>query len=292
MSWELIPTDVERLAAMVTERSGLAFPESRWPFLRNRAREVMVRSRFTSARRWLEEVELSAGSRGPLYCELEEALQVHETSFFRYPDHHRILADRVLPAVVRTGGLRVRILSVGCATGEEPYSVAMTVRESGCRPNACPVEILALDVSRPALVQAVSGVYPESRVGGVPPGHLARYFLRCAEGLTVVPALRQMVRFRHHDIRRGFYIGRFDVIFCCNVLLYFTPAVRGEMMVRLAESLAPGGYLFLGHAEGIAPPPSVFEPLAEGFAYRRVERASVPTAAAPLPLAPEVSPLG
>src|SRR5262249_3414050 len=77
MTWELIPADVERLAALVTERSGLAFPESRWPFLRNRAREVMVRSRFTSARRWLEEVELSAGSRGSLYCELEESLQVH-----------------------------------------------------------------------------------------------------------------------------------------------------------------------------------------------------------------------
>src|SRR5262249_1451962 len=151
----------------------------------NRAREVMVRSRFTSARRWLEEVELSAGSRGSLYCELEESLQVHETSFFRYEDHHRVLAERVLPTVVRTGGPRVRIARIGCATGEEPYSVAMTVRESASRPFAPPVEILAVDVSRPALVQAVSGAYPQSRVAAVPAGHLAKYFVRGPEGFTV-----------------------------------------------------------------------------------------------------------
>ncbi len=270
MSWELIPTDLERLAALVTERSGLAFPESRWPFLRNRAREVMLRSRFTSARRWLEELELSASSRGALYCEFEEVLQVHETSFFRYEDHRRLLAERVLPGLVRTGGPRVRIASVGCSTGEEPYTIAMTVRESVCRPVSCPVEILALDVSRPALVRAVGGVYPESRMGSVPPEYRNKYFVQGADGFTVVPALRQMVRFRHHDIRRGFYIGKFDVIFCCNVLLYFTPPMRQEMMARLAESLGVGGYLFLGHAEGMTPPPALFEPLPAGFVYQRL----------------------
>src|SRR5262245_11758986 len=119
MVWELVPADVERLAGLVTERAGLALPESRWPFLRNRAREIMLRSRFTSARRWLEELELSAAARGALYCEMEDALQVHETRFFRYVDHHRLLAERVLPDRVRTGGFRVRIASVGCATGEE-----------------------------------------------------------------------------------------------------------------------------------------------------------------------------
>jgi chemotaxis protein methyltransferase CheR len=270
MTWELVPADLDRLAALITERSALSFPESRWPFLRNRAREVMVRSRFTSARRWLEEVELSASSRGALYCELEEALQVHETAFFRYPEHHHALADRVLPALVRPGTPRVRIASIGCSTGEEPYSIAMTVREHLDRPRSCPLEILALDVSRPALVRAVSGHYVESRVATLPPGHQAKYLVKRPDGFAVAPALRQMVRFRHHDIRRGLYIGKFDVIFCCNVLLYFTPATRQVLMARLAESLVTGGYLFLGHAEGITPPPSSFEPLPAGFVYQRV----------------------
>ena len=283
MSWELIPADVERLAALVTERSGLAFPESRWPFLRNRAREVMTRSRFTSARRWLDEVELAAVSRGATYCELEEALQVHETSFFRYGDHHSTLAERVVPALVRTGGRRVRIASVGCSTGEEPYSIAMTVRESRRHPLSCPIEIVALDVSRLALAHAVRGSYPAGRLVSVPPDLRAKYFVRGRDDWTVMPALRQMVRFRHHDIRRGFYIGKFDAIFCCNVLPYFTAAVRQEMMARLTESLSGGGYLFLGHAEGIAPP-SCFEPLPTGIVYQRIagtpaEPARVPVSA-------------
>jgi chemotaxis protein methyltransferase CheR len=282
VTWELLPSDLERLAGLVTERSGLAFPESRWPFLRNRAREVMARSRFTSARRWLEEVELAAAGRGTLYCELEDALQVHETSFFRYEEHHRLLTERVLPALVRTGGPRVRIVSVGCATGEEPYSIAMSVREHTGRTAGSPVEIVGLDTSRPALVRAVGGVYPSEKLAAVPPAHREKYFVRTPDGFAVGSAVRQMVRFRHHDLRRGFYIGKFDVIVCCNVLLYFTGAVRQEMMARLVESLQPGGFLFLGHAEGIAPPAALFEALPTAFVYRRTPGVVRPSTRSPL----------
>lgn len=270
---DLTTADLERLAALVAERSGLAFGEARWPFLRNRAREVLARAGFTSARRWLEELTVSAEKRGGLYCELEEALQVHETGFFRYEDHHHALREHVLPALVRTGGPRVRICSVGCATGEEAYSIAMTVRESGVRPAT--VDIVALDVSRQALGRAVQGVYPPGRTAAVPPDYLARYFVRAPGGFSVVPALRQMIRFRHHDIRRGFYIGKFDVIFCCNVLLYFTPTVKQQVLARLAESLTDGGYLFLGHADGPGLPGSPFSvrDLPAGFVYRRVDPA-------------------
>ncbi|HEV8307634.1 MAG TPA: protein-glutamate O-methyltransferase CheR [Methylomirabilota bacterium] len=271
MPGELEPSDLARLAALVTERAGLAFGEARWPFLRNRAREAMLRRGFISVRRWLEELETSAERRGSLYCDLEEALQVHETSFFRYAEHHRILREVVLPAMVRTGGARVRICSVGCATGEEPYSIAMTVRETLARPT-CPVEVLGLDASRPALTAAVSGRYPASRVASIPPAYREKYLVPDPDGFAVVPGLRQMVRFRHHDIRRGFYIGKFHVIVCCNVLLYFTPAVKQEILTRLAASLWEGGFLFLGHADGITPPASLFEVLPAGFVYQRIGR--------------------
>ncbi len=266
---DLTAADLERLVALLAERSGLAFGEARWPFLRNRAHEVLIRAGFTSARRWLDELAVSAEKRGGLYCELEEALQVHETGFFRYEDHHRALREQVLPALVRTGGPRVRIASVGCATGEEAYSIAITVRESGVRPSA--VDIVALDVSRAALTQAVAGTYPAGRVSAVPPDYLRRYFVSGSRGFAVVPALRQMIRFRHHDVRRGFYIGKFDVIFCCNVLLYFTPAVKEQVLTRLAESLTEGGYLFLGHADGFRLSGSPFRvpDLPAGFVYRR-----------------------
>jgi chemotaxis methyl-accepting protein methylase len=271
---ELTPADLERLATVVRERSGLAFGEARWPFLRNRAREVMVRARFVSIRRWLEELVASAERRGALYCDLEEALQDHETSFFRYEEHYRALRDHVLPALVRPGGPRVRLCSVGCSTGEEAYSIAMAVRESGIRGVTGMVDIVGLDVSRQALSLAVAGTYPASRLASVPDDHRARYFLSTGDRLTVVPALRQMIRFRHHDVRRGFYIGKFDVIVCCNVLQYFTPAVKQQVLSQLADSLTEGGYLFLGHAEGIAPSEASFvtRGLPAPFMHQRLGR--------------------
>ncbi len=271
---DLSAGELERLAAVVRERSGLAFGEARWPFLRNRARAMVARAGFTSTRRWLDELVASAERRGALYCEMEEALQVHETSFFRYPEHHGALREQILPGLVRPGAPRIRIASVGCSTGEEAYSIAMTVREGEARRAGPTPEILGLDVSRQALGLAVAGAYPESRLGTVPHEYRSRYFVPAAGALTVAPALRQMVRFRHHDIRRGFYLGRFDVIFCCNVLLYFTPVVKHQVLNQLADALTEGGYLFLGHAEGVAPSESSFvtRGLPAPFLYQRLGR--------------------
>jgi chemotaxis methyl-accepting protein methylase len=98
---ELTAADLAALSALLAARSGLAFGEDRWPFLRNRADEAMRRARFTVPRRWLDEVGASAQKRGAVYVGLEEALCVQSTGFFRYPDPHRVLRDRVVPAVVR-----------------------------------------------------------------------------------------------------------------------------------------------------------------------------------------------
>jgi chemotaxis protein methyltransferase CheR len=232
----------------------------------------MARTGFTSIARWLAEVSLSAEKRGTLYRDLEEALQEHETAFFRYEAHYRALREHVLPPLLKRGGLRVRVASIGCATGEEAYSIAMTVRE--CGPRAAEmVEIVALDLSRQALAQAVAGSYPRGRLEPVSAEYQARYFLPATgDRVTVIPALRQMVRFRHHDIRRGFYLGKFDVIVCCNVLLYFTPTVKTQVTGELADSLADGGYLFLGHAEDVTVPDWAFgtQDVPAPCVYRRV----------------------
>lgn len=242
---ELTAADLAALSALLAARSGLAFSEDRWPFLRNRADEAMRRGRFTATRRWLDEVEASAQKRGAVYVDLEEALAVQSTGFFRYADHHRVLRDRALPALVRTGGRRVRVLSVGCGTGEEPYSIAMTLRESVLPSLVSAIEVLALDVSRPAVARAIAGTYPADRLTPVPPAYRVKYFVAGPGGFTVTPALRQMVRFRQHDVRRGCPVGRCDVIFCCDVLPYFTPAMRRQVLEGLRDTLAEGGFLFL-----------------------------------------------
>jgi chemotaxis protein methyltransferase CheR len=252
-------------------RSGLVFDEDRWPFLRNGAGQAMRRAGFTTTRRWLDQVGESAVRRGALYVNLEESLTVQETGFFRYETHYRVLRELVIPALVRTGGLRVRVLSVGCATGEEPYSIAMTLRESVPPPLVSAIEVLAFDVSRSALATAIAGRYPADRLTRVPPACRAKYFLAGSGGFTVAPALRQMVRFRQHDVRRGCQVGRCAVVFCCDVLPYFTPPMRRQVLGGLSDALAEGGYLFLGDADEALLDTPGFEPVdgAGGAVFRR-----------------------
>lgn len=273
---QLTPSDLKRLSGLIARRSGMAFTEARWPFLQNTARGVMARGGFTDGSRWTEALEASTEAAGGLYAELEEALQIHETSFFRYERHHSMLREIVIPELARDRMShcepRIRIWSVGCSTGEEPYSIAMTVRESLPDAAVGAVEIVAADTSRNALATAQRGCYTSADVRPVPQPYLAKYFVRRSEGSSVVPALREMIRFVQYDIRRGLYIGKFDAVFCCNLLLYFTGAVKRQVLGRLAESLRKGGYLFLGHAEGITPPVEQFDSrrLPGGFVYRRV----------------------
>jgi chemotaxis protein methyltransferase CheR len=271
MSRDLTAEDLARLSALLVARSGLACDEDRWPFLRNRAGEAIRRAGFTTARRWLDEVGESAIRRGALYVSFEEALTVQETAFFRYAAHHRVLRERVVPALVRTGGARVRLLTVGCATGEEPYSIAMTLHDSVPPALVPAIEIVALDVSRPALATAVAGRYPVDRLARVPPAYRDKYFLAGSDAFTVAPALRQMVRFRQHDVRRGVQIGRCAVVFCCDVLPSFTPSMRRQVLSALRDTIADGGFLFVGDAHEPSLDTREFEPVdgAEGTVFRR-----------------------
>jgi chemotaxis protein methyltransferase CheR len=150
--------------------------------------------------------------------------------------------------------------------------MAMVVREHLPALARMRVDIVGVDASRTALLAAQRGTYRASSVGAVPPAYRAKYFTVRQELFTVAPVIREMVSLVHHDIRRGFYMGKFDVIFCCNVLLYYTAELRRRILDGLAASLHRGGVLFLGHADGIVPPPELFAPLRcpGGFAYRRV----------------------
>lgn len=273
---ELTRRHLERLAMLIAQRSGMAFPEERWPFLRCRVQSAMARARRAGRATWME--LLGGGPEVPdrSYVELEEALRVAETSFFRYKHHHRALRELVIPAALRGGPVArrspLRIWSVGCSTGEEPYSIAMTVHERFPYPPAGRVEILAMDANRNVLTVAERATYTAASVAAVPPAYRATYFRKRGGTFTVVPSVRALVSFFHQDIQKGFYAGKFDAAFCCNVLLYCTVDAKRRIVERLAASLHRGGFLFVGHADGITPPAEWFAPapLPVGFVYQRV----------------------
>jgi chemotaxis protein methyltransferase CheR len=264
--------ELQRLASVISRRTGMAFPASRLPFLSARARAVMAWAGADNWDSWLSELETAAGNDDNVCAVLEEALQVHETCFFRYPNHHALLSDVVLPASSTAGAPRLRILSVGCSTGQEPYSLAMTVRENLDAGTARQVEILGVDVGRAALAAARRGVYGPLSVASVPPLYLERYFQTEGAAFTVRPEVRAMVRLLRHDIRRELYLGKFDAIFCCNVCLYFMRPTKDQILARLTAALRRGGYLFLGHAEGVTPPGDNFRAIhrPSGVVFQRI----------------------
>jgi len=190
-----------------------------------------------------------------------DAIATNETSFFRESRQFDFLADRVCPLWVNQAadGLRsqqVRVWSAACSTGEEPYTLAMLLHHR-LASAGMHVDVTASDISTRALDRAQAGVYPAERTERIPRPLLHAYMQRgVGPEMGRVRAgaeLRRMVRFQRLNLQDEHYpvAGAFDAIFCRNVLIYFDPAARERVIGRLLSHLAPGGYLFLGHAESL-----------------------------------------
>jgi len=186
-----------------------------------------------------EEAELGA---------LATELTVGETYFFRNFEQFAALRDLVLPERLAQGR-PLRLLSAGCSSGEEPYSLAMLTRSL----ERYDASIRAADVNPAALARAAKGRYSHWSLRETPPDMLERWFVPVGRDVELDPAIRAAVQFDCANLSDEdapiWSEDRYDVIFCRNVIMYFTPQVQRAVVARLATSLAPGGYLFLGHAE-------------------------------------------
>ena len=188
-------------------------------------------------------------------CEvLVEHLLNGETRFFRHPAAFESLAKVVLPELEARKSAEtprsLRILSAGCSTGEEPYSIGMSVCEVvNCSSGGWNVHIVASDIRRQALESAERGLYPQTAFEQVPDRLVQAYFAKLGDHLLVKPRLRNLVRFSHMNLAKPAFLGQFDCIFCMDVLPHFSTAQRMALLQRLHLYLQPGGYLFLGQSE-------------------------------------------
>jgi chemotaxis protein methyltransferase CheR len=184
---------------------------------------------------------------------LAELVLNHETIFFRNGPHLRALREVLLPEIHRRkpAGAPIRIWSAGCATGEEPYSLAITALETLGQPLARPVEIWATDLSEPALRKARAGFYRGRALQNLPGELLARYFTPKDDGYLIGDALRALVRFESLNLLDPFprYASGVDIIFCQNVTIYFQLKTCQELIARFYGCLPPGGLLCLGFSE-------------------------------------------
>ena len=182
------------------------------------------------------------------------ALTTNVTSFYREEHHFRILAEHAR-ATARPGA-PFRVWSAGCSSGEEPYTLAMVVRDVWPGSERRDVKILATDISRRVLAQARAGVYSAAVMEGVPEPLRRRHFVRVAGGESawqVSPAIRRLVSFASLNLMGAWPMrGPFDAIFCRNVMIYFDKPTQQGLVERYYDLLAPGGHLFVGHSESLS----------------------------------------
>lgn len=248
----------ERFRDFITHQFGLRFDEDRLPYLAALAQR-RAEARHVSVDRYLAELVANAAERSFLATELT----IGETYFFRHYDQYVAFREVMLCDGER--GVRPdrppRILSAGCSTGEEPYSLAMLMASLG--PAWSDTAIIGADLNPAAVRHAEQGRYGTWSLRETPPGHVARYFRQDGKEFTLDSAIRRAVRFTTANLAcAGDAIWceePFDVIFCRNVIMYFTPEVQRAVVARLARLLAVGGYLVLGHAETLRGLSSEFE---------------------------------
>ena len=230
-----------------------------------------------------------AGGRDELR-QLAELVLNHETFFFRNVPHMRALREVLLPDLHRRkpAGAPIRIWSAGCATGEEPYSLAITALETLGSPLPRPIEIWATDLSEPALQRASVGVYRGRAIGNLPDDLLERYFRPQGDGSVVDDQLRSLVQFESLNLLDAFPARAcgVDIIFCQNVTIYFQLETCRQLIGRFYDCLPAGGLLFLGFSETLW---NVFDrfrsrEVAGAYVYYK-ESEKLPPPAAPKPAA-------
>ncbi|MGB7284053.1 MAG: protein-glutamate O-methyltransferase CheR [Candidatus Acidiferrum sp.] len=251
--------ELSEIRMLIEERTGICFDESRERFFSTRVKEHLRAKGLERGTDLLRAMRKSNVE----YEALLEGLLTQETSFFRYPSVYEAFEKRVLPELhvkkFWKNPRSLRIWSAGCSTGEEPYSIAITIADSLTFSDSWNVEILATDVGRHALKSAERGVYAGRSLGSVSPERLSTHFAQVHGGHQVKPRLRKLVTFAQMNLASAVYVGRMDMIFCMNVLIYFSEERRRTLVQRFYDTLEPGGYLFLGHSESISKMPVKFQ---------------------------------
>lgn len=225
-------------------------------------------------------------------------LTVGETYFFRYRAHFDALRKFIASELADKKGKRIRLWSAGCSTGEEPYSMAMTVMEAFPDWRKRDIRIIATDINNKALKKAREGVYGPWAMRVIDKRYLDRYFDKVGKSYIIREDVKSLVDFSHlnlHTDRFPTPDGEFrdlDVIFCRNVMIYFSLSTTRQIVEKIAASLVPGGLLFLGHSETLFQISSRFERHSHGgsFYYREKKGRSAPPPRAPVSPAPAPAP--
>lgn len=267
---EIDPVTFRRITGIIYRKAGIVLNEQKEALVVARIGKRMRRLGITRFRDYLRLLEESPDDQEPV--EMLNAISTNVTQFFREPKHFEHLAEWLVQWR-REGRDKLRFWCAAAATGEEPYSVAMVVREN--LPRDYDARVLATDLSTRALAEAREGVYAVREMKKVPDAFVRRYFV-CEQGeagvrYRVSQALAGIITFARLNLAQTPYVmrGPFDVVFCRNAMIYFDNRVRRRLLDECWRLLRPGGYLVVGSAESLAAFPTDFKNVAPSV-YARV----------------------
>lgn len=254
--------DVARLLRRIDERFGLDLTRYRLSYVERRLASRVRALGLHSYRQYGHYLERDPAE----YGRMVRTLTINVTEFFRDPSVYAVFRERVIPGLLASkagrGGASIRVWSAGCATGEEPYSVAMTLLAELGRAPAIGVEVVGSDLDPDALEMARAGWYEDAKLAKVPRAMMARFMRRERGGHRVSEEVAGVVTFEAANLFSDRPPGSFDVVFCRNVFIYLTRIEQGVMLDAFAEALAPDGFLVLGRSEKLTPDASArFEAL-------------------------------
>ncbi|MFB2705059.1 MULTISPECIES: CheR family methyltransferase [Marinobacter] len=274
MKAEITPQEYEAFKTFLQDACGILLGDNKQYLVKSRLRRILEENNLNSLGELLD--RLKRVGRSGLRELVIDAMTTNETLWFRDNHPFRILQDKLLPEFAERNSLQpLRIWSAACSTGQEPYSVGMVVDEfRRNRPGKLrDVKITATDISKSVLEVARRGEYEMIAIGrGLSPERQKQFFTPSANGgWQIKPQIKAMVEFKELNLLERYMLGKFDIIMCRNVLIYFSADLKKDILTRLHGALNPGGYLILGASESLNGLPDLYEMVQchPGIIYRK-----------------------
>jgi chemotaxis protein methyltransferase CheR len=268
--------DFEFVSQLLRKRAGIVLTGDKMYLLESRLAPLARKEGLPSIDDLIHVVRARREER--LIGQLVDVMTTNETYFFRDKTPFDHLKDAIFPVLGQARkGSRIRIWCAACSTGQEPYSIAMMLDQTPALTGGVPVEIVATDISDRCLERARQGLFTQFEVQrGLPIQMLMHYFTQQDDHWRISERLRQMVTFKKLNLIDGNYgMGKFDVVFCRNVLIYFDGPTKSVVLDRIADTVNPGGFLMMGAAESLVGSSKSFEPTQDRRGlYKVVSQAS------------------
>jgi len=248
------PDEYESFREFLEDASGIVLGDNKHYLITSRITRLMTELSIQSFGELLDRIHDDQRLRHRIM----DAMTTNETSWFRDTYPYDFLKEKFFPERARESGDLVRVWSAACSTGQEPYSISIATNEFMIKnPGLIAsdgVQIWGTDISSNALQQARAGIYDDVALSrGMSPELRKRYFRQEGNQWRVSEDVKKRVNFQELNLKTGFAsLGKFDIIFCRNVLIYFAPALKADIMYRMSQSLKPNGYLILGGSETIS----------------------------------------